>query len=165
MGITAELWKDLLAYEGHYQISSRGRIKSIKYGKSVILKLKINKDGHYIIGLRKGGKRKWFFVHRLVYHNFVNVLNLEQQIHHKDENRANNIVTNLEVISPYNHNSLHHRGVKNSNTKLTIKDVIQIKMLLKLKVLNQPGIARHYGVSHTTISCIKHGKQWGYIIV
>ena len=49
-----EIWKDKKDYEGHYQVSNLGRVKSIKFGKEIILKQKI-KDGYYYVGLSKNG--------------------------------------------------------------------------------------------------------------
>ena len=92
-----ELWKDIPEYEGLYQVSNYGRIKSLHNyrGKGNIIKPKI-KNNYYQIGLRKNNIRKWFSIHRLVAENFIlNSQNLPQ-VNHKDENKLNNYVDNLE---------------------------------------------------------------------
>lgn len=96
-----EIWKDIKGYEGLYQVSNLGRIKSLpkyncKYEK--ILKLHTNKrDGRQSIMLCKDSlTRKRMLVHRLVAITFIkNPLNLHE-INHKDENPQNNSVDNLE---------------------------------------------------------------------
>lgn len=85
-------------YEGKYQVSNLGRIKSLSYrntGISKILVPKINK-GYYEIGLYLNGIRKMFFVHRLVALTFIPNPNNLPQINHIDEDKTNNCVDNLE---------------------------------------------------------------------
>lgn len=93
-----EVWKDIKGYEGKYQVSNLGRIKSLSYrntGISKILVPKINK-GYYEIGLYLNGIRKMFFVHRLVALTFIPNPNNLPQINHIDEDKTNNCVDNLE---------------------------------------------------------------------
>lgn len=104
-----EEWKDVPNYEGLYQVSNLGRIKSLrdKNGKAreKILKLKLSKFGYYQICLCKNGKQKWYFVHRLVALAFIPNPNNLPQINHIDENKTNNYVENLEwCTSKYNSN-------------------------------------------------------------
>lgn len=104
-----EIWKDIEGYEGFYRISNYGRIKSlerivntglkaIRKQKETILKLPI-KRGYYQIRLCKNGKRKCYQVHRLVANAFIENPNNFPQVNHKDENKLNNIYTNLEWCS------------------------------------------------------------------
>lgn len=98
-----EIWKPILGYEGIYEVSSFGRIKSLKRRskedkneRGLILKQKKTKAGYYIISLHNQGKEKFFFVHRLVAQAFIpNPENLPI-INHIDENKSNNCVENLE---------------------------------------------------------------------
>lgn len=85
-----EIWKDIKDYEGLYQISNKGRVKS----KRKILKA-IN--GIYLkVGLSKNGIQKTTYIHRLVADTFINNKNNYKCINHKDENKHNNSVENLE---------------------------------------------------------------------
>ena len=98
-----EIWKDKKNYEGHYQVSNCGRVKSIKFGKEKILKQHI-RCGYYIVSLLKNCKSKTYSVHRLVAEAFLEIpeelRHLEGtrylQVNHKDENKLNNSVDNLE---------------------------------------------------------------------
>ena len=91
-----EIWKDKKDYEGHYQVSNFGKVKSIKFGKEKILKLNKDKDGYLQVTLCKNNIKKVYKVHRLVAEAFLdNPYNLSQ-VNHKDEDKTNNNVDNLE---------------------------------------------------------------------
>ena len=101
-----EEWKDIKNYEGLYQVSNLGRVKSLerkkksplKNQKYAILKEKILKqskdaEGYPIVGLTKNGKRKTNLVHRLVAETFLPIIN------HIDGNKENNNIANLEFCN------------------------------------------------------------------
>lgn len=94
-----EIFKDIEGYEGLYQISNYGSVKSLGNGKTrkeKVLKPTKNKDGYLRVGLCKQGKRKMYLVHRLVTSAFIENPNNYEQINHRDEQKTNNHVTNLE---------------------------------------------------------------------
>jgi hypothetical protein len=112
---TQEVWKDIPGYEGYYQVSNFGRVKSLPrkvynrggfhVSKEKILKQQLRKDRYYNIHLLKEGVKKIFFVHRLVALAFIPNPNNYPDINHKDENPANNCVNNLEwCTEKYNMN-------------------------------------------------------------
>lgn len=114
-----EVWKDIPDYEGLYQVSNLGRIKSLyNYRKYNILTPRI-KRGYYTIGLRKNGIRKWHQVHRLVASSFISNDNNLPQVNHKDENKLNNNVDNLEwcTVSYNNCYGTRREKVKNKTSK------------------------------------------------
>lgn len=87
-----EYWKDINGFEGLYQVSNQGRIKN-KHNK--VLSLRKDK-GYFKVHLWKNSVSKWFLVHRLVAKAFIeNPYNLPQ-VNHKDEDKTNNKVENLE---------------------------------------------------------------------
>lgn len=91
-----EIWKPVVGYEGHYEVSNLGMVRSLKWNKIRLLKLWKNFDGYFEVGLTKSCYRKFFRVHRLVAEAFIpNPKNLPQ-INHLDCNRTNNKVSNLE---------------------------------------------------------------------
>ena len=100
-----EIWKDKKDYEEHYQVSNCGRVKSIRFGKERILKPVPNSFGYLFVKLCKDGKAKAFTVHRLVAEAFLDNPNNYKEVNHKDENKTNNVVTNLEWCDrKYNQN-------------------------------------------------------------
>ena len=98
-----EEWKDIKDYEGLYQISNFGRVKSLerinKNNRKVrerILKQSKDNMGYYMVGLSKYGKEKTRTIHRLVAETFINNPNGYNYINHIDCNKTNNKVENLE---------------------------------------------------------------------
>ncbi len=90
-----EIWKDIPGYEGHYQASSLGEIRSIK-NECVLLKGDIQKNGYRRVYLWKDGKKKNCLVHRLVASAFIENPNEYTDVNHIDEDKSNNNVNNLE---------------------------------------------------------------------
>lgn len=103
-----EVWKDIKGYEGYYQVSNFGRVKSVsrrvvnhKSGSTRLVQSKIlspcdNGNGYLVVSLRKDGKRKSAYVHRIVAEAFVENKENKPNINHKDYNTKNNVATNLE---------------------------------------------------------------------
>ena len=117
-----EYWKPVVGYEGLYEVSNWGRVKSlprngtVKYAR--ILKLYTDKDGYLYVVLSKNNKQKLFKIHRLVAEAFIPNPNNLPMINHKDENKQNNNVENLEWCSAkYNSNygtAIERRSKKRS---------------------------------------------------
>lgn len=110
--MNAEIWKPVVEYEGLYEVSSRGRVKSLNYqgkkGKEGMLKLSKKKDGYLGVALTKNKKIKHLRVHRLVAEAFIPNYDNYPIINHKDENPSNNCVDNLEWCTyKYNMNYGH----------------------------------------------------------
>lgn len=104
------MWKDIDGYDGEYQISNLGRVKSFKYNKSkgMILKLCEINSGYLLVDLMKNGVRERKLIHRLVAKAFVHNDDKENKIvvNHIDGNKRNNTCTNLEWTT-YSENSIH----------------------------------------------------------
>ena len=110
-----EIWKDIKGYEGLYQVSNLGKIKSLSrkifngknyyISKEKILKPAKDKDGYVQVLLYKNNRHKTYKVHRLVAMAFIPNPNNLPQINHKDENKQNNRAENLEwCTNKYNCN-------------------------------------------------------------
>lgn len=94
-----ETWKSIAGYERLYEVSDKGLVRSLKCGKKKILSPGQNGRGYLYVQLCKDGIRKNMFVHRLVASAFIpNPLNLET-VNHKNEDKHNNNVSNLEWMS------------------------------------------------------------------
>lgn len=111
-----EIWKAIAGY-ANYEISSLGRVKSLKYGKEKILKPK-NDNGYLRVTLFRNGKRKMLLVHRLVAAAFIPNPYGFEQVNHIDENKSNNAVENLEFCNAkYNINY----GTRNERTSKAVE--------------------------------------------
>ena len=103
-----EIWKDITGYEGYYQISNIGRVKSLarpvynkdgcvqRYKPETIKKNKVTPDGYYHITLSVNCINKTFRIHRLVAQEFIPNPDNLPEVNHKDFDRKNNCVDNLE---------------------------------------------------------------------
>lgn len=89
-----ELWKNVPEYEGLYQISSLGQVRSLK--KNKLLKPETTHFGHKRVRLYKDGVTKKIYVHQLVARAFIPNPNLFPYVNHMDQNPANNHADNLE---------------------------------------------------------------------
>ena len=179
--INQEIWKDIKGFEGLYQVSNTGKVRSLdreitkpnKYGEVQNFKLKgkelrFNDNGKGYLSVQLGrGNRK--YVHRLVAEAFVDNPNNSPSINHIDNNTKNNKASNVEWVTQQENiqhkvkQGRQHKGEKIPSTKLNENDVREIKKLLKEGV-PQSKIAEMYGVTQTPISKIKRGVTWSYVV-
>ena len=119
-----EIWKQIENYQD-YQVSNLGRVKSLKKGKERILKAGVDGVGYFTVALcNLGQKAKTYKVHQLVAMAFLghNPCKMKLVINHKDSNKLNNNIDNLEIVTPIENirhslmekghdiNSLHHNS-------------------------------------------------------
>lgn len=103
------MWKDIKGYEGLYQVSNRGEVKSLNYNhtrKEKILSSNNRGGGYLCVRLCKKGRVKTLGIHRLVMVAFIKNSENKRTVNHKDGNPSNNNVENLEWAT-YSENSLH----------------------------------------------------------
>lgn len=156
-----ETWKDITGYEGKYQVSNFGRVRSLpiksrtKYFSGEILVQIPDRAGYMTVNL----SRKPYKVHRLVASAFIENTNNYPCVNHKDENKANNEVENLEWCS-YKYNSNY--GTRNKRISENAgRKIIQYDLTGK-EVKRWTSIAkaaRHFGVKRTTICGCCSGRQ------
>lgn len=136
-----EIWKDIIGFEGYYQISSTGRVKSLQrlvksarssFGYRTVherfLATTIDKYGYETVRLHKEGKTFPYTIHRLVALHFVNNPDQLPSINHIDENKLNNHYTNLEWCTVKYNNTFNYRQEK-INELLRLKDWRNPKVL------------------------------------
>jgi len=128
-----EIWKDIKNYEGLYQVSNWGRVKSLGNGKSnnskerVIQPIK-SKYGYLQVGLHKNGKMKTFKVHRLVATAFLENQENKPEVNHIDEDKTNNSVENLEWV--WHRDNCNH-GTHNERVAKALTNGKQSKLVLQ----------------------------------
>lgn len=89
--------KDIKGYEGLYQVNNKGEIFNVK--KGFMLKQTVKKDGHCIVTLSKDKRHKTFLVQRLIAKTFMPTDDKNLVVYHKDRNKKNNSLENLEWIT------------------------------------------------------------------
>ena len=170
-----EIWKDIEGYEKLYQVSNLGNVKSLNYrhtGKEKLLKTAKDKDGYLRVGLYKDGKTKNCSVHRLVAFAFIPNPDNLPQVNHIDENKQNNISSNLEFCdAKYNINyGTHNKRQSESRTNYPkfSKQVLCVETGIIYPSLSQ--VEREFNFSKASISKCCLGKQqtcgnfhWRYI--
>lgn len=107
-----EVWKDIVGFEGYYQVSNYGNIRNAKTLK--LRKLQLWDGRYYGISLIKNYKRYAFRVHRLVAEAFIPNPNNLPEVNHKDENKLNNHVDNLEWCDHVYNNTYNGKHIKNA---------------------------------------------------
>lgn len=155
-------WKQIKDYEDYY-ISDFGEIYSVR--RRMFLKKDKDKYGYERIILRKNGVKKNQQIHRMVLSSFVGDDTL--QCNHINGIKDDNDLCNLEYVT-VNYNISHafriglrsHNGEKNSNAKLTVADIKEIRKLYNNKSMSQYKLASKYGVTQSNISCIILNKTW-----
>lgn len=118
--MAVEEWKDVLNFESLYKVSNIGNVKSLNTNENMKF---TTRSGYYNIILRKNGKRYSKQIHRLVAEAFLENKENKPIVNHKDYNRKNNNVENLEWCTQkenvnWSRNNMKHRKEKtHSNTK------------------------------------------------
>ena len=126
-----EIWKDIPRYEGLYQVSTLGRVKSLKYKKDRILKQSINKAGYLVLNLTINSKSKINYIHKLIAITFLNHKPNRNKlvIDHKDNNPLNNLLNNIQIVTHRENCSKDRSGlVGASYCKLSKKWMSQIQI-------------------------------------
>lgn len=168
-----EIWKDIKGYEGLYQISNLGNIKSFKrYKEGKLLNPKFDKDGYREIGIRDtNGIRTFKRVHRLVAESFINNPNNYKFINHKDNNPNNNTVDNIEWCSieynnkyRFSNGNASHKGEKNPMSSLTNEDVIRIAAMGSQNTHSEYVIAKLFNTTRSIVNKIRLKVRWQHIL-
>ena len=163
-------WAAIKGYVGRYAVSDAGDVLSMDYANTGLPGLLSPEAGRYLrVELYDAEGSRWHSVHRLVAAAFIGPAN-GLQVNHKDGDRHNNAVSNLEYCTG-SENMRHafaiglqdNRGERHSQSKLTEADVLRIRELIRLGLM-QTEIARGYGVNQSVISKIKSGKAWPHLV-
>ena len=157
-----EIWKSIKGYEGLYEVSNFGKIKSLK--KKIILKQFKNTNGYFQVKLWKNKKGKHFLVHKLVAESFILNINNFPFINHIDENKENNCTNNLEwCTAKYNCNY----GTRNSRLS---SPVICIELNKTYNSIKEASKDLNIQQAHISSCCAKRkhyitagGYHWQYV--
>lgn len=131
--LPGEKWRDVVGYEGLYQVSNMGRLKSLHYEKSVILNPRTASDGYINVTLTRNGEKKYFRLHILVAQAFIPNPDNLPVVHHDDDNKANCRADNLHWTTHSENTKLAYEsgaaksGCKHHYAKFTSEQVKEIR--------------------------------------
>ena len=174
-----EIWIPIAGYEKCYEVSNFGRIKSLKrkvrvgipgqhpyWLKERILKPYIDKKGYLHIDLKVKGTRKNKKLHQLVAQAFIKNHHNLKFINHKDGNKKNNQIENLEWCSIAQNNKhawenglTNNKGELNGRSKLTALQVVEIRLLFERKT-SYLELAKRFNTSTANIGLIIRRERW-----
>lgn len=171
-----EIWKPVIGFEGAYEVSSEGSVRSLTrtYGNRTFqgmpIKPRKNKQGYLYVSLQKAPIKKTGKIHKLVAEAFCSRPHGSVVVNHLDGNKTNNKAPNLEWTT-LSGNSLHAwenglqtatHGDSNWNATLSNHDVDEIRSLL-IRGAPHEEIARKFGVTRSVISGIRNGQRWASV--
>jgi hypothetical protein len=173
-----EKWLDVYGYEGLYMISNYGKVRSLEkivdYGKKKavrpekILKTRISKDGYEYCILSDNKNKKTLKIHRLVAIAFIENPDSKKTVNHIDGNKLNNNSSNLEW-NTHRENTMHAimnklrsgvKGEKSHLSKLSKKQVDEIRLLSKNYSKTRTEISKIYNISGSQVYRIVNNLNW-----
>jgi len=153
-----EQWKAIPSYEGIYEVSDMGNVRRVaKRQPCMISPNKVR--GYYGVSLRKNGIKKPFYIHRLVMATFVSPCPPECEVNHKNGDKEDNRLSNLEYLSHRANRLYSFRVLDKHGWKLTDTDVQSIRSALS-QGARQVDLAAKFGVTRQTIWGIHHQRKW-----
>lgn len=171
-----EIWKDVVGYEGLYEVSSQGRVRRIRpynntwHGR-ILRHGEIGGARRYpYVALFSSGVQRKYSIHTLVARAFHGEKPTPtHEVNHKDFNKENNHATNVEWVT--HADNIQHAtsgghwpdqvGSKNHSAKLTEAEVLAIRRAEK--TVSQTTLAKTFGVTSSLISKIQHYKCWKHL--
>lgn len=183
--MTVKLWKDIKDYEGFYQVSNKGDVKSIdrtitrlykgslikQKCKGIILASNLDRYGRPYVTLSRENIKKSYKVHRLVISTFIGSCPDGMECCHSDDNCKNNQIENLrwdyhkENEKDKINNGKSGKGEKNGMSKLKNEDVLLIKKLILEGKHTNVQISKIFAISEHHVCDIKNKRRWKHITI
>lgn len=173
--VQEEIWKDIPGYEGRYEVSSLGRVRSLRQANShgggtkirnipLLRKIQVNTSGYLDLALQKNKKQYTVSIHRLIAMAFIPNPQRLPEVNHIDGNKFNNSIENLEWVSSRN-NQLHayRTGLKRKlKHEQNPKAILNREQVLEIfnSALTQRQLSEKYSVSMACINNVKNGYAW-----
>ena len=166
-----EIWRDVINYEGFYQISNMGRLKSLHYGKSTILNSGTARDGYKNVTLTVNGKKNYYRLHILVARAFIPNPENKPCVNHIDGDKSNNRADNLQWVN-HSENTQHayimglaKSGYEHHSAKFTPEQIEEIRKnyIPYNSEFGASALARKFHVNIKTVQKIVRGISYKVI--
>jgi hypothetical protein len=162
-----EEWRGIVGYEGLYQVSNTGKVRSAHHRRIRELKPTPQSGGYLLVTLCKNKIKKGESIHALVALAFIGPRPTRMTINHKNGNKADNRSANLEYVT-HKENTHHamrlglmnNKGENNGSAKLSQQDAETIRSRYNNGDITQRQLAEEYGVCQGTITQIVCNKIW-----
>jgi len=175
--MSREEWRDVNGYEELYQVSDRGRVKRVARGHGThpgrILRPGQHRNGYLTVMLYRDGKQARVYVHRLVAVAFHGPAPEGCEVNHRNGDKHDNRTENLEwMTKSENHKHAYRvlgqepisiKGEANGHSKLTRREVVEIRRLYATGDYTQRELGEMFGVSDVCISLIVRRKRWAHV--
>lgn len=166
--VSAEVWRPVVGYEGLYEVSNLGRVRSLRGARPKVMKGYITKKGYHRILFCVRRKTRKRFAHHLVLEAFVGPCPDGQQARHLDDDKLRNELENLawgtsvQNTADAIRNGVFPIGERAGSAKLTVEAVRAIRRADPKT--QDTDLARLYGVTHTTIASARSGRSWVHVV-
>jgi len=155
-----EIWKPIKDYEGYYEISTLGRVRSLhKRNSGKIMSRSNHSIGYLVVGLCKKGKAEIYLIHRLMAFTFLGLSDDKLTVNHINGIKSDNRLENLELLT-HSQNNYHGCRLGLFTTKLSFRKAENIRKRFKNGERNRKKLASAYGVSSVLIGYVLGGKIW-----
>ena len=160
-----EEWRPVVGYEGHYEVSDRGQLRRIWQCRGTragrISGGTVNKGGYVIVTLSRDNHKEMSMLHRIVAQAFIGPRPDDRhEINHKDGNKRNNAVTNLEWVTRSQNNQHAYdtglRGPRNKGRRLTREQAI----IIRTSTLSTLELAQQFGITRNLVTRVQTGVAW-----
>lgn len=161
-----EIWKPIKDFEGLYEVSNLGKVKSFIRVQTKILKPSNQKSGYLQVTITKNKTAHYRWVHRLVAEAFLDAVKDKDCVNHKDGNKKNNTPENLEYCTKGENNThagtlnLKPIGSNHTNSKLSNKQLKEVRDLLNKDNKTHKEIAKMFNVHRSAISRISRNESY-----
>jgi hypothetical protein len=161
-----EQWRPVDGFEGFYEVSNLGRVRSLVRRDSIgrkrggfVLRPALNSRGYLQVTLAKECENHSMAIHRLVAAAFVGTIPVDRQVDHIDGDKLNNCVGNLRYVTPLENIGYGIAIGLHKPRKLAVSDLTEIPRLA-LEGMSHRVIGRQFNVSHSHIGRILRGKHY-----
>lgn len=168
----SEEWRPVVGFDGRYEVSSLGRVRSFWKRSPRILTPVVINHGYLRVSLSAQGdgpKKLLRLIHVIVMEAFVGPRPFGNQVNHLDGNKTNNAVSNLEYVTPQENMrhavlaGISSAGERSGQAKLTNSAVIAIRLAAGAGRVNVSEVAAKYGVHKNSIYAVLQGRSWRHL--